>query len=356
MRVQKMTFEVEHLCLLILSGILFVGVLWSVLMAVVVLPDDWDAWAQWGPKAKLLAVSSGPLSHVQYFVPGSGDYPLLWPAIWAFSGWSAGGWEDQWSTGWGPLFMALTAWQLSTIHRNAGGNRIGGLFFAALFVSMPAVLLVSSWGYAEAPLWLMLTCAMTELIAWGRLGERIRLLRASVFIAAAASTKNEGMLFALICLFWVVMYRRNIKDAFAVFTVPLLVMGLWRVYTIVAVPTSNHALRGISQMGSLIGSWQTVLRYAFTYVSRHWADVRQWNIVVFAALVASIWLFIRGGRQHRMNLIIPFLMVGGLLCVVLLYGENWKWQMHVAWNRLTIQFMVLLLSVIAASFGRSTET
>jgi len=66
-------------------------------MSVVVVPDDWDAWAIWGSRAKLLALGHSPLIDVTKF--GHTDYPLLWPSIWSFSGWCAGGWEEQWSRG-----------------------------------------------------------------------------------------------------------------------------------------------------------------------------------------------------------------------------------------------------------------
>ena len=58
-------------------------------MSVVVVPDDWDAWAIWGSKARVLAQGTGPLYDVTRF--GHPDYPLLWPTIWAFSGWLTGG-------------------------------------------------------------------------------------------------------------------------------------------------------------------------------------------------------------------------------------------------------------------------
>jgi hypothetical protein len=45
-------------------------------------------------------------------------------------------------------------------------------------------------------------------------------------------------------------------------------------------------------------------------------------------------------------------MLGGLGAVVLLHGDNWVWQLYVVWNRLTIQFFVLLLPVLAVGFGR----
>jgi len=83
--------------LLYLIGLLIF--VWSLLMAVIVVPDDWDAWAIWGAKAKVLALAQGPLENVIYF--GHQDYPLLWPAVWAFSGWCSGGWEEHWSRGWG---------------------------------------------------------------------------------------------------------------------------------------------------------------------------------------------------------------------------------------------------------------
>ena len=325
--------------------------MWAFLMAVVVLPDDWDAWAQWGPKAKLLAVSAGPLSDVKYFVPGSGDYPVLWPAVWAFSGWLSGGWEEQWSKGWGAIFMALAAWQLSVIYWRAGGNRVGGLLFAALFVSSPAVPLVASWGYAEAPYWLMLVCAMSEVLMWQRDKQRKCLWYASFFVAAAASTKNEGIMFAVLCSMWVALCGRNVKDILAISIVPLVFAGVWRVYVAMVIGTSNHALGGFSQAGVDFFVMADMLRYALLYIVHHWLDPRQWNIVMPIALVASLWLAFKGGRRQCMCLLLPFAMLGSLLLVVLLYGENWKWQMYVAWNRLTIQFLAVLSPVLAAGFG-----
>lgn len=55
--------------------IIFGNFLWSLAMAVIVVPDDWDAWAIWAAKAKVLALGSGPLADVSYF--GHADYPLL---------------------------------------------------------------------------------------------------------------------------------------------------------------------------------------------------------------------------------------------------------------------------------------
>ena len=58
----------------LLAAIAMAVLFWSILMSVVVVPDDWDAWAIWGAKAKVLALGWGPLKDVTAF--GHPDYPL----------------------------------------------------------------------------------------------------------------------------------------------------------------------------------------------------------------------------------------------------------------------------------------
>lgn len=334
--------------ILVLGG----AVLWSLLMAVVVVPDDWDAWAQWGPKAKILAVSTCALGDVKHFVPGSGDYPLLWPSVWAFSGWCAGGWEEQWSRGWGALFLALAAWQLKRFSDPVSGGRGRGWLFAALFASMPAVPLVASWGYAEAPFWLMLVCAMSRLLQWRDSGVRRDLWMAGICIAGAACTKNEGLVFAALCAAWVALCGRKIRDIAAVGLPALLFAGAWKAYGVFGMNASNHVVASLAAMQPDLSQWAGMLAEAGKYVGGQWTDVKQWNLVLPASLVAAAWLMARGGGRDRLNLLLPFGMLFALFAVVMLHGENWRWQLGVAWNRLTIQFFVLLLPVLASGFGR----
>jgi hypothetical protein len=81
----------------VFTGITILAVSAAFVMAVTSVPDDWDAWAIWGARAKVLALGNGPLEDVTWF--GHADYPLLWPSLWACSGWCAGGWEEQWIRG-----------------------------------------------------------------------------------------------------------------------------------------------------------------------------------------------------------------------------------------------------------------
>ncbi len=201
----------SSLLLLIIAA----SVLWSFFMAVIVVPDDWDAWAIWGSKAKVLALGSGPLEDVTKF--GHADYPLLWPTVWAFSGWFAGGWEESWSKGWGAVFLLLCVWEMIITVQARNGSRTAGLLAAALFVSVPNVPLIASWAYAEAPLWLMMTCGLTCLLRWrSEEGRRADAVLAGLFAAAAAHTKNEGLLFAVLLglmLLFLLFSGRRRKDA-----------------------------------------------------------------------------------------------------------------------------------------------
>jgi hypothetical protein len=315
-------------------------------MAVVVVPDDWDAWAQWGPKAKILALSAARLHDVKYFVPGSGDYPLLWPSVWAFSGWLSGGWEEQWSKGWGAVFMGLTVWQLIRFTCRVSGSKRTGWVVGASFVSMPVVPLVASWGYAEAPYWLMCMCAVTRLMGWRDSNRVVDLWWGALFLAGSAYTKNEGILLAALAAGWVGLCSRDFKQILAVLAPTAILAGSWKLYTYLVLQVSNHAIPAADSLPKGIGPFLERAWQAGGYIIRHWLDVRQWNIVLPGAVLLCIWLLIRGGVRNRVNLLLPLGMLCGLLGTILLYGDNWLWQLGVAWNRLTIQFLVVLFPVL----------
>ena len=46
---------------LIVPAIIALSIHWSLIMSIIVVPDDWDAWAIWAAKAKVLALGHGPL-------------------------------------------------------------------------------------------------------------------------------------------------------------------------------------------------------------------------------------------------------------------------------------------------------
>ena len=333
------------------AGVMCASVIWALLMAVVVVPDDWDAWAIWGPKAKVLLLGAGPLSDVTHF--GHPDYPLLWPAVWAFSGWCAGGWEEQWSKGWSVLFLALAAWQMGRIAREATGRKVAGWLVPAFFLSMPAVPLVASWAYAEAPLWLALVCAYGRLLKWWERGSPWDAAWTGVFAGAAALTKNEGMLFAV--LVFVGMAGASGAGRWRGVGIYALVLAALVLPWFVWIKHGAEVAPGAS-LGVRLPSWDWLagrMAESAWLVGRMWADVRQWNLVLVGALALTVFLAVRRGWGFLRLVLIPIGLGAGSLAVIVLREGALGWQIGTAWNRLTLQFFVLLLPALAAGMGRS---
>jgi hypothetical protein len=131
----------------------------------------------------------------------------------------------------------------------------------------------------------------------------------------------------------------------------MLTAGLWKAYALWGLDASNRAMKTVQAMDWTSGQWLDMLPAAAAYVLRIWSDVRQWNIVLPVVLLAAVWLFFRGSRQDRINLLLPAAFLAGLLAVVLTHGPDWSWQLGAAWNRLTIQGLAVLIPVVACGFG-----
>ena len=336
------------------SGLLLLiiaaGLLWSFLMAVVVVPDDWDAWAIWGSKAKVLALGSGPLEDVTRF--GHADYPLLWPTIWAFSGWFAGGWEECWSKGWGAVFLLLCVWEMASTVTAQSGNRTAGLLAAALLVSVPHVPLLASWAYAEAPLWLMMTCGLACFLRWrSQEGRRADAVLAGLFAAAAAHTKNEGLLFAVLLGLLLLLRGQQRKDvlfALLAFTLCYLPWFWWsRLHLDLSAGAGPPHLDAADSLRRAVSR----IAPAMEAISGMWKDVRQWNLVGAGLGLAVLGTVLRR-RQDAALLLLPTGLLVGCFAVILCNSNEIYWQIGTAWNRLTVQALPLFLVVLAVIAGR----
>jgi hypothetical protein len=316
---------------------------WSLLMAVVVVPDDWDAWAIWGAKAKVLALAQGPLENVIYF--GHQDYPLLWPAVWAFSGWCSGGWEEHWSRGWGVLFMLLTAWQISTIIQRHTRHTKTALTGAILFLSIPMVPLVASWSYAEAPLWLMMTCCFGCLLRWRTDKSKINLFIGALFAAAAAYTKNEGVFFALLGFLWVLAApHTRWKEAIFIYLIPFAILYTpWVYWTRISMGMGSHATAGFALDVSTVMMALKRLPETLRLIGNMWLDIKQWNVVLGFIGLAMIFYLVKGNKQQRIDIMLPISLLLGFLVIILFHFQNIGWQVGTSWNRLTLQAIPLFI-------------
>jgi len=338
-----------RLVALILLSYIVVNGIWVVLMSVVVVPDDWDAWAIWGAKAKVLALGTGPLTDVALF--GHADYPLLWPALWAFSGWFGGGWEEMWSKGWGAVLLMLCAWEIAVIIKRLTGQPTLALLGAALLVSMPMVTVIASWGYAETPFWLLLITCAGCLTLRENSQSPVVLVVAALLAVAAAYTKNEGVLFAGVAALWLlVLPGRNRLGAMLLFAGIIVACYLpWLSWKHFVLQAGSHATAGLHfDLESIHRAWQR-LAPASEGILKMWADPRQWNIVLWlcgASLLFGVYWGVR-----RVWLLPPIAICLVYLLIVLFHEAEIYWQVGTAWNRLTVHFLPFLVVYLTLQFS-----
>lgn len=326
---------------------------WSLLMAVVVVPDDWDAWAMWGAKAKVLALGTGPLADVTWF--GSGEYPLLWPALWAFTGWLAGGWEENWSRGWGMILLLLTVWQMR-ITATRRGSGAAGFFGPLLFVTMPAVALVASWGYAEPAYWLMLACAWSSLTELREQPTQNRAILSGLMLAGAMYTKNEGFVFWLLVCLWLFVQRGiGLRRKMTVVLVPAILFAPWFLWTRLALDLGTSSTGGFLSLAAL----PQRIAASLVPVSRHiltlWVDVRLWGVAGLILGWGALWAFVRGNTDEKRDLGLVALLFLAYLGVVLCGKNDPGWQIGAAWNRLSIHVLLLTVMTLAPRLERFTN-
>lgn len=326
---------------------------WSLLMAVVVVPDDWDAWAMWGAKAKVLALGTGPLVDVTWF--GSGEYPLLWPALWAFTGWLAGGWEESWSKGWGVVLLLLTAWQmLITANRRGSGAQGAARFLGPLlFVTMPCVALVASWGYAEPAYWLMLACAWSSLTELRQQPTQNRAILSGFMLTAAMYTKNEGFVFWMLVCAWLSVQRGvGLRQKITVVLVPAILFAPWFFWTRVALDLGTSSTGGFLTSVGLTQRIASSLVPVSIHILSLWGDVRLWGVAGLILGGCALWAFVRGNADERGDLALVAFLFLTYLGVVLCGRNDPGWQIGAAWNRLSIHLLLLTVMILTPRLER----
>ncbi len=330
---------------LLLYSIGFFISLWAMEMAVVTVPDDWDAWAIWGAKAKVLALTEGALKNVIYF--GASDYPLLWPTVWAFSGWCSGGWEEHWSRGWSVLFMLLTAWEIGVIIQRQTRQNKYALFGAIFFLSIPMVPLVASWSYAETALSLMIICSFGCLLRWRDENTINSMVLASIFAVGAAYTKNEGFLFAVLGFLWALAFynKLRMKTVCCYMVCCLFLYAPWYLWTRVVLDLESNATKVITYHPGVILNAIKRIPDALMIIGNMWMDIKQWNVAMgLIGLVVAVY-FVKGNKYQRIDMLLPLAMLSGYIFIIIHHKNLW-WHIGAAWNRLTVQTLPLFVVAI----------
>lgn len=159
--------------------------------------DDYDGWAMWGMKARALA-SLGWADPVLFASKAAAplhlDYPLLVPSLDAIATRAMGGWDPQRIH---LQFLLFGVAGLAALHALLRDRLPPWL----LWLGLAAVAVAPSFAdqlltaYADIPLALFVAAGVVAAARWLD-DERPRTLAlATVFFAAAALTKNEGVLY-----------------------------------------------------------------------------------------------------------------------------------------------------------------
>lgn len=191
---------------LIIMGI-FVANLIVFLMAIGMPVIEWDSFAIWILKAKVLY--DAPLTpRPAYFTDlrfaySHLDYPLLLPMLYAGAFAMIGQADDQWGKIVLPLLYAGQTLLAYTGARQWLG-RNGALAMALLLVGGPSVIIIATPGVADIPLAVFLLASLVYLLRWMAHRETADLLLAAAFTVFMAMTKSEGLALAAINLLAIV--------------------------------------------------------------------------------------------------------------------------------------------------------
>lgn len=339
--------------LLLFLSMIILSSLWSAIMAMIVVPDDWDAWAIWGAKAKVLALGHGPLLDVSHF--GHEDYPLLWPAIWSYAGWLNGGWEEVWARGWGTVFYILCIWELVVIIYRMTHRVNLSILAGALFASMPVAPLVTSWSYAEAPFWLMTTTCVGYILHMSASSRLSSMFIPALLAAGAAYTKNEGVMFALLIGFWIIFVIKNnrVQCIISFLLIFFMFYFPWIYWTKIVMEFGSHATAGLQLDMDNLYRVLGRLMPAKEAIGRIWFDIKLWNIVLVGGITSMLTSIVRFRADCLKLLLLPVaILIGYFLVTVFHYAEIY-WQIGTSWNRLTLHAMPFIILVLTLQLDES---
>ena len=342
---------------LIILFLLIIGsIVWGFLMAVIVVPDDWDAWAIWGVKAKLLLLGTGTIEDVTHV--GHADYPLFWPFIWAYSAWCGGGWEESWSRGWSAVFYLMVLWEIVVIVNRYTMKKFWSVFAAAVFATVPMVPVVVSWSYAEAPFWLLTVSSFCCLLVWKESGSRKHIVIGALLAVGAAYTKNEGVLFSLIMMIWLaVNCAVDSRKRFYHLLIFILVFAFcyfpWLIWVKMILHLGSHATAGLLSAGTDLHRVTERIPKAIKSIIVMWSDIRQWGASFYLGM--ALFLYTQIIRTRSIDSLIPVFMLAGYFTVIIFHHADIYWQVGTSWNRLTLHALPLIIVIAFTQMARERK-
>ena len=258
---------------------------------------EWDGWAIWAMKARALWEFGGADGRVftsPDYAPLHLDYPLLFPSLEATAFRVMGGFDGTLvHVQLVALAFGFAAALWSLLYGRAPGDVLG-LSILALMAA-PPVLILLSWNVADIPVAFFAGLGVAALGRWLVADEGWALACATLFLGAAALTKNEGLVFAVaafVALAGALSLRgrrRLLPAGFAAFAVALTILP-WQVFTAVHdLRNTDYDLGKLLDFGYLSDRSERVEPAA----AELWRQIglERWGYVVplvFVALAAAL--------------------------------------------------------------------
>lgn len=195
-----------------------------------------DAWTIWARKAQMLTVHDSLLD--QFFAgPSYGfmhpDYPLLYP-VWEAIHFRAAGAFDTYTLlrhVW--LLLIAFVWAVAYLVR----DQVRPVVWAPLLLlaaAAPGIWQQLLTGYADVPMAIFACLGALSLALWLRRGEVAFLALGAIMLAAAANTKNEGLMSAVALLIAAggIAFARRLRLRDFVFASGFVILAIlpWRIW------------------------------------------------------------------------------------------------------------------------------
>ena len=161
--------------------------------------DAWDGWAMWGPKAHALFVEGdvwGPVFTQPEYGMQNQQYPILLPALEAMSASATRHFDPSLIDIEPAAVLVAFGWAAWAILRLAVTPAVAAAVALALTGSAPLIENGAA-NYADSVVAAFTALGLLCLLIWLTKDSSATLVLAGLFLAAAASTKAEGLAFAV---------------------------------------------------------------------------------------------------------------------------------------------------------------
>lgn len=286
---------------------------------------EWDGWVIWGTKARALythgGVDEAVFTGTAYEHP---DYPILLPTLEAIGFRALGRFDGTYlhlQLAGLALAFAAAAW---TISRASASPAVSGLAILAA-LSAPSVLIQLGWNYADVPMAMLCALGAAALAAWLRGEATWPLASAVVFLAAGATTKSEGVMFALAAfasalVVVAVSRRERLVPLFVAGGAFVLAILPWRLYVAVhGVSPQDYELANLADPGYLADVPGRVPLAAAELVEEM-TRTSSWGLVLPLAGVAMLTALLR--RRFDVAGFAALWLAGSFAGLLLVYWIN----------------------------------